>query len=133
MARQRASQAHAAFARVGASNVPPSADVTDSISASENASASAVDSASNTASVADAGKARGGAGRKAGGKAGRRVGRPRGPDRVALSVRILPALDDRLTQAVEATGQSPQYLVEAALDAYLTRLGIKSPRPGGRG
>lgn len=58
----------------------------------------------------------------------RRRGRPRGPERVPLSVRILPATDDRLTQAVELTGQSPQYIVEAALEVYLKRIGISAAR-----
>ena len=67
--------------------------------------------------------ARGEAGRKAG-RPARRVGRPRGPERVALTIRILAATDERLTAAVEQTGESPQYLVDKALAAYLDALGI---------
>jgi len=52
------------------------------------------------------------------------VGRPRGPERVALTVRVLAATDERLTAAVELTGQSPQYLVDAALAAYFDALGV---------
>jgi hypothetical protein len=59
----------------------------------------------------------------------RRVGRPRGPDRIAITVRILHTTDARLTSAVEATGESPQYIVETALDAYFNKLGIpRTPR-----
>lgn len=54
----------------------------------------------------------------------RRVGRPRGPARVALTVRILAVTDGRLTAAVHATGQSPQYIVDEALDKHLTSLGL---------
>lgn len=68
------------------------------------------------------------AGRKAG-RPRRRVGRPRGPERVPLTIRILAATDERLTAAVEMTGESPQYIVDAALAAYLDALGV----PGGRG
>ena len=57
------------------------------------------------------------------------MGRPRGPARVALTIRILAANDERLTAAVEATGQSPQYVVDAALAAYFDALGI----PAGNG
>ncbi len=57
----------------------------------------------------------------------RRVGRPAGPARVALSVRILPRLDKGLTSAVDATGMSPQYIVEAALEDWLTRYGHLAP------
>lgn len=45
-----------------------------------------------------------------------------------LTIRILAQTDERLTEAVEQTGQSPQYIVDAALAAYLDALGI----PGGR-
>jgi hypothetical protein len=65
--------------------------------------------------------------RKTGKKAGkrrRRVGRPRGPERVPLTVRILTVTDERLTAAVEATGKSPQYIVDEALSEYLARLGF---------
>jgi hypothetical protein len=53
----------------------------------------------------------------------RRVGKPRGPERVPLAVRILAATAERLTRAVEATGESPQYIVGEGLSEYLTRLG----------
>jgi hypothetical protein len=66
-------------------------------------------------------------GRKAGKRSKRRVGRPRGPERVPLTIRILAATDERLTEAVEATGQSPQYIVDAALAAYLDALGMPKP------
>jgi hypothetical protein len=49
----------------------------------------------------------------------RRPGRPRGPERVALSVRIKPEIDQRLTTAVEHTNLGPQQIVEAALTAWL--------------
>jgi len=41
-----------------------------------------------------------------------------------LTVRILAATDERLTAAVEATGKSPQYIVDEALADYLSRLGF---------
>jgi hypothetical protein len=50
--------------------------------------------------------------------------RQRGPERVALTVRVLAATDERLTAAVELTGQSPQYIVDAALAAYLAALDV---------
>ncbi len=125
MARQRASQARDAFARVGTAPVGAPDD------ASEPASIPAIHPASIPASVnksvpdgVKAGWSAGGkAGRKAG-KASRRVGRPRGPERVALTIRILAVTDRRLTAAVEQTGESPQYIVDAALAAYLDALGI---------
>jgi len=125
MARQRASQARDAFARVGTAPVGAPDD------ASEPASIPAIHPASIPASVnksvpdgVKAGRSAGGkAGRKAG-KASRRVGRPRGPERVALTIRILASTDRRLTAAVEQTGESPQYIVDAALAAYLDALGI---------
>jgi len=49
----------------------------------------------------------------------RRPGRPKGPQRVALSVRIRPEIDQRLTAAVEHTSLGPQQIVEAALVAWL--------------
>jgi predicted transcriptional regulator len=52
----------------------------------------------------------------------RRVGRPRGPERIALSVRILAELDARLTEEVERQGLSPQFLVDQALADYFARL-----------
>ncbi|WP_331724094.1 hypothetical protein [Streptomyces rubiginosohelvolus] len=57
----------------------------------------------------------------------RRRGRPRGPERVALTVRILPPTDRKLTVAVEQTGLNPQTLVEDALEAYFRRLKIQDP------
>jgi predicted DNA-binding protein len=39
-------------------------------------------------------------------------------------VRILRATDERLTAAVEATGRSPQYIVDEALTRYLESLGL---------
>jgi hypothetical protein len=44
--------------------------------------------------------------------------------RVPLTVRVLATTDARLTAAVEMTGDSPQYIVEAALAAWLDALGI---------
>lgn len=124
MARQRAGQAHAAFARVGTAPVGPVADDEASDSASGNADLPAIPIAGGN----DGGIASPAAGpeavRVAGRKAGRRVGRPQGPVRVALTTRILAANDVRLTAAVEATGQSPQYVVDAALTAYFDSLGI---------
>lgn len=43
-----------------------------------------------------------------------------------LTVRILAATDERLTAAVEATGKSPQYIVDEALSEYLSRLEARS-------
>jgi hypothetical protein len=80
-------------------------------------------SASPRASSRASGRASRPAGKKAG-KARRRVGRPRGPERVPVTIRILAANDRRLTAAVEQTGDSPQYIVDAALAAYLDALGI---------
>jgi hypothetical protein len=140
MARQRAGQARAAFARVGTAPVGdlPASDMAGgeaSISASGNDSrlASSEDvfsdsthTGNNDGQVADSPASRQ-AVRKTGKKAGkrrRRVGRPRGPERVPLTVRILAATDERLTAAVEATGKSPQYIVDEALSEYLARLGF---------
>ena len=44
---------------------------------------------------------------------------------MALTIRILAATDKRLTAAVEQTGESPQYVVDAALAAYFDALGIR--------
>ncbi|MBP5942617.1 hypothetical protein [Streptomyces acidiscabies] len=69
-------------------------------------------------------------------RAPRRRGRPRGPERVALTVRILPATDRKLTAAVEQTGLNPQTLVEQALESYFRRLKIEdpdSPKKGSEG
>jgi hypothetical protein len=99
--------------------------------ASENAGAQADHPAGGIAVVSAGGiagpKVGGNAGRRAAGKARkkrRRVGRPRGPVRVPLTVRVLATTDARLTAAVEMTGDSPQYIVEAALAAWLDALGI---------
>ncbi|GAA2572830.1 MULTISPECIES: hypothetical protein [Streptomyces] len=67
------------------------------------------------------------------GRAPRRRGRPRGPERVPLSVRVLPATDRKLTVAVEQTGLNPQSLVEQALEAYFRRLKIEDPGPAQEG
>jgi hypothetical protein len=143
MTRQRASQARAAFARVGTApvsapgddNAIPAADDPDSGNASISATGktgeidggkdgiSAIIHDGTAASTSVRSEASGRAGRKAG-RPRRRVGRPRGPDRVPLTVRILAANDDRLTAAVRTTGQSPQYIVDAALTAYFDALGI---------
>jgi hypothetical protein len=144
MARQRAGQASAAFARVGTAPVGelPASDaaIDDAIiSAGGNDSDSAIisdvlpdsgkvgDTVDDLASPSVGPAASRQAGRKTGRKAGkrrRRVGRPRGPERVPLTVRILAATDERLTAAVEATGKSPQYIVDEALSEYLARLGF---------
>jgi hypothetical protein len=141
MARARASDARAAFGRVGTAQVSPAgiiasvsasnnasdpASVPESVSASVSGSPDAGDDASAVASATASLKASRNAGPLAGGR--RRVGRPRGPARRALSIRILAENDDRLTAAVEATGQSPQYLVDAALTAYFDGLGIAARR-----
>lgn len=107
-------------------SVPASepASKSTSIIASGKANGNSSGKAGGKAGVSVSEKASESAGGKAGGRAGRRRGRPRGPDRVPLSVRVLTTTDDRLTQAVELTGQSPQYIVEAALDRYFKRLGV---------
>lgn len=142
MARQRASQARDAFARVGTAQVSPPKDdsanesagngasvlarIPASVSASENASEIASAPAGLAASV----PASTAASSPAGGKSRhRRTGRPRGPARVPLTTRILAANDDRLTAAVDLTGQSPQYLVDSALAAYFDSLGIPPAAP----
>lgn len=168
MARQRASQAQAAFARVGTAPVEPvPADEPLGENASFSASGNAVSIVSTPDISNDGGNAGGIAARKAsssasvsdgvsdGGKAGgvdagkesvkasritgpragrkagknqqrRRVGRPRGPDRVPVTVRLMVETNDRLTTAVDSTGESPQYIVERALTAYLDALGVPS-------
>ena len=142
-ARQRASQAQDGFARVGTAPVSPLDENNTIISASDNAAFRAIKNDSGKPTQKDGDNTDGltgeiaskSAGRKASGPTGRaaskndsrarrRVGRPRGPERVALAVRILAVTDARLTAAVEATGQSPQYVVDAALAAYLDALGI---------
>jgi hypothetical protein len=152
MARTRATQARDAFARVGTAQVgtvagddasdsasgkasvfdDTNAGLSDSSSAGNRDSQNASDPASTTASRTASTTASRTAGSRAGKKAAsarRRMGRPRGPARVALTIRILAANDERLTAAVEATGQSPQYVVDAALAAYFDALGI----PAGNG
>jgi hypothetical protein len=127
MARQRASQARDAFARVGTAPVGAVAGDNASVSASENAGFKTSQIESLADDQKESGKAVLSDVSRADGKAGkprRRVGRPRGPERVALTVRVLAATDDRLTEAVELTGQSPQYIVDAALAAYLDALGV---------
>jgi len=143
MARQRASQVRDAFARVGtAAPVSTTVDDDASISAGEkdgiNTGVNEGAIAGKDASPIDVSNDSDGDGVKtgkktavnAGGRARkkasmkRRVGRPRGPDRMALSIRILASNDARLTAAVHSTGQSPQYIVDAALTAYFDALGI---------
>lgn len=140
MTRQRAGQARDAFARVGTASV---GDLPASDTASEEAGISASGNDSDSAIMEDvisgSSPAGGPAGpdasgvasrqavRKTGKKAvkrRRRVGRPRGPERVPLTVRILAATDERLTAAVEASGKSPQYIVDEALAEYLAGLGF---------
>ncbi|MFE4265389.1 hypothetical protein [Streptomyces sp. NPDC056883] len=53
--------------------------------------------------------------------AGRRVGRPKGPERVPLTVRILPNTNSLLTKAVEELELNPQSIVEEALLSYFKR------------
>lgn len=146
MARQRASQARDAFARVGIAQVGPAEDdsasdlaseiastgashvasigasIPASVSASEKASQNAGTAASPIASVPASRTASAAASTGAG--RARRTGRPQGPARVPLSIRILAANDARLTAAVSLTGQSPQYVVDTALAAYFDALGI---------
>jgi hypothetical protein len=141
MARQRARDA---FAWVGTAQVAPIASDSASISASNNAGELAIPSDSTTAirlaSTSAGITANSPATSRAGGRAPpsggaekqrRRLGRPRSPARVALSIRILAANDARLTATVESTGQSPQYVVDAALAAYFDGLGIPAAEPGG--
>jgi len=52
----------------------------------------------------------------------RRVGRPKGPDRIARTVRLLEEHDQRLAAEVEHQGLTHQYLVERAPDEYFKRL-----------
>lgn len=93
------------------------------ISASKPASGGASGTASRAASRTDRPAAsRPATGHADAGQPARRRGRPRGPDRVALNVRIRRELDDRLTAAVDQTGQGPQDLVERALERELDRL-----------
>lgn len=59
----------------------------------------------------------------------RRRGRPKGPQRVALTVRILPETDQLLTKAVEELEMNPQSIVEEALLAYFKRNKIQLNPP----
>ena len=56
----------------------------------------------------------------------RRVGRPAGPARTALTVRVLTEIDEALTDAVEDTGWSPQYIADDALSEWLSQHGYLS-------
>ena len=49
-----------------------------------------------------------------------RRGRPRGPARVAITVRIRTDLDDALTAAINETGFGLQEIVEQALASWLS-------------
>ncbi|WP_030965612.1 hypothetical protein [Streptomyces sp. NRRL S-378] len=60
-------------------------------------------------------------GKKPSRPAGRRVGRPKGPERVPITVRILPHTNSLLTKAVEELEMNPQSIVEEALAAYFKR------------
>jgi hypothetical protein len=61
----------------------------------------------------------------------RRAGRPRGPERAALSVRILAHLDERLTEEVERQGLNPQTIVDQALTEHFGRLDRARQRAAG--
>lgn len=56
------------------------------------------------------------------------IGRPRGPERVALSVRITRELDDLLIIEIRETGDAPQTIVERALVDYLAKQQRKRER-----
>lgn len=56
-------------------------------------------------------------------KRGRRVGRPAGPARTPLTVRVRVEIDEALTDAVDGTGLSPQYIADEALSAWLVERG----------
>lgn len=97
-----------------------------SVSASRKAGASDGVKASNTdgRNAGGAGAKKASGDRKASaGRKPRRVGRPLGPRRTPITVRILSEIDDALTAAVEDTGDSPQYIVDDALRAWLTEHG----------
>ncbi|MFJ8628883.1 hypothetical protein ACIRD3_39380 [Kitasatospora sp. NPDC093550] len=102
----------------------------DRIAARQAASVPAAADEGVKTSAADSGSAGESAGENTGEKAGsgdgsrpgRRLGRPRGPERVKLSVRILKAHDEKLTQAVEQTGDNPQELVDRALKLLFAKL-----------
>ena len=110
----------------------PPASKAESISASEKADSTASTHASKGTGRNPGGKASRGAAKKdsttrsqpaTGSRPTRRVGRPKGPSRRGLSVRILTEIDDALTAAVADTQESPQYIVDAALTAWLTERG----------
>lgn len=101
------------------------------VSASSNtdeiASDKAISNASGSGSEKDdanAGKSSIKSARKKAGKKGgrtaspRRLGRPQGPERIALTVRILLAHDELITQAHENEGLSPQTVIEQALTEW---------------
>lgn len=107
-----------------------SAGDTVSGSTSKNDSATASGRASSTGSRPAGRKSDKPASRSASSKAskaktkrGRRVGRPAGPERTAITVRVLVENDQALTEAVAETGQSPQYIVDEALAAWLRERG----------
>lgn len=107
------------------------ASKTASVSASRNAGSTAAESAGSSAAVPAVRsasrkavkKASSGDRQRPAGRKPRRVGRPLGPSRTAITVRILSEIDDALTAAVEDSGQSPQYIVDDALRAWLTQHG----------
>lgn len=117
-------------ADISASNiagVPDSA--TADVSASPPASTSAHGKAGRTddpsSSTNGSKKAGTNAGKTASSKKGkgRRVGRPAGPARTPLTVRVLAEIDDALTDAVDDTGLSPQYIADEALSEWLRQRG----------
>lgn len=86
--------------------------------------------ASATGSRKGSGKTRESSGRKAGasasGKASNRkprrgVGRPAGPERQAITVRVLAEHDAKLTQAWDQEGMRPQQVIDAALGEWFER------------
>ncbi|MBR7826247.1 hypothetical protein KDK95_08040 [Actinospica sp. MGRD01-02] len=64
---------------------------------------------------------------------GSKVGRPKGPDRIARTVRLLEEHDRRLAAEVEHQGLSQQYLIELALGEYFKRLDRQRRRMQGTG
>lgn len=62
-----------------------------------------------------------------------KVGRPKGPDRIARTVRLLEEHDRRLAAEVERQGLSQQYLIELALAEYFKRLDRQRRRMHGAG
>jgi hypothetical protein len=69
---------------------------------------------------------------RAGAKTSSHVGRPRGPERVARTVRLLKEHDQRLIEEVERQDLSPQYLIERALIDYFARLDRARARSRGQ-